>query len=165
MKKASKFLFNKMDEYVIFHRPYLQEFLDYIFKNYNVSIWTAASKDYALFIINKIILQNNPNRKIDFILFRYHCDLSDKHKGGIKNLKMLWDIFQFEGYTKHNTVILDDFEDVYNLQPNNCIAAVPFEFVDEGSEKDKFLKTLIPKLRKLKTHIKNNGKNPAKKIN
>ena len=74
--KFDKFKSSKFEEYKIFHRPHLQEFLDYIFKNYNVSIWTAASKDYALFIINKILLQNKPERNIDVILFRYHFKIT-----------------------------------------------------------------------------------------
>jgi TFIIF-interacting CTD phosphatase-like protein len=51
-KKASKFRFETMENYyIIFERPGLQQFLTFLFKNFNVSIWTAASKDYALFII------------------------------------------------------------------------------------------------------------------
>ena len=55
-EKSKLFRSDNMDGYyMVYSRPYLQEFLDYIFKNFNVSIWTAASKDYALFIIEKII--------------------------------------------------------------------------------------------------------------
>ena len=32
-------------------RPYLFEFLEWLFDNCNVSVFTAADKDYALFII------------------------------------------------------------------------------------------------------------------
>ena len=57
-EKACNKIFRKIEmgkQYTIFERPNLQNFLDFIFENFNVSIWTAASKDYALFIINKII--------------------------------------------------------------------------------------------------------------
>ena len=33
-------------KWVIFERPYCQEFLDWLFQNFHVSIFTAASKDY-----------------------------------------------------------------------------------------------------------------------
>ena len=80
-KKMQKFKYYNMDgEYTIFERPYLQEFLDYLFdkkNNFNVSVWTAASKDYALFIIGNIILKKDkPERKLDFIFFSYHCSWS-----------------------------------------------------------------------------------------
>ena len=38
-EKAKRFDFENMDDYyVIFERPHLQKFLDYIFENFNVSI-------------------------------------------------------------------------------------------------------------------------------
>ena len=43
--------------YVVFERPYLQSFLDYIFDKFNVYVWTAASKDYALYIIGLCVIR------------------------------------------------------------------------------------------------------------
>ena len=80
-KKAAKFRFETMENYyIIFERPYLQQFLTFVFKNFDVSVWTAASKDYALFIIEKIIIAGNKDRKLDYIFFSYHCGLSKKYK-------------------------------------------------------------------------------------
>ena len=53
------------ETYRIYLRPYLEEFLDYIFENYNVSVFTAADKPYALFIAENII--NNENRKLEYV--------------------------------------------------------------------------------------------------
>jgi TFIIF-interacting CTD phosphatase-like protein len=87
--KEKKFIFHNMDNYyTIFERPGLQIFLDYLFKNFNVSIWTAASKDYALFIIDNIILQNKKERQLDWVFFSYHCDLSRKLMIMMKFLKL-----------------------------------------------------------------------------
>ena len=89
-KKMKKFDFEDMDGYyIIFERPNLQKFLTYVFENFNVSVWTAASKDYALFIIDKIIIGNRKNRKLDYIFFSYHCDISKKMVKGIKRLQIL----------------------------------------------------------------------------
>ena len=77
-EKALNFPIHDMDGYyIIFERPFLQDFLDYVFDNFNVSIWTAASKDYALYIIKNVIL-NKPNRKFNCIFFSYHCNISKK---------------------------------------------------------------------------------------
>lgn len=153
--KAKKFVFHDMDGYyVVFERPGLQPFLTYLFENFNVSIWTAASKDYALFIIDKIVLAGNKNRKIDYIFFSYHCDISEKKKKGTKDLSLLWDTFGLKEFTKENTVILDDYDEVQNTQPENCIVAVPFEFGKEGSEKDDFLEKLQEKVRNLNDGVK-----------
>ena len=148
--KAKRFKFEPMEDYyIIFERPYLQEFLDFLFENFNVSVWTAASKDYALFIIDKIILKDkNKNRKIDYIFFSYHCNISKKIKNKSKDLSLLWEVYKIENYNKNNTLILDDYDEVYNTQIENCIIAIPFKFVERGSENDKFFKNLIPKLKK-----------------
>lgn len=166
-EKAKMFDFEDMDGYyIVFERPGLQTFLDYLFQNFNVSIWTAASKDYALFIIEKQILAGKPERKLDYIFFSYHCDVSQIHTGNSKRLDILWNLYNIDGYTEDNTVILDDYvEDVFRSQPDNCIVAIPFEFTERGSETDKFLTKLIPKLKKMKKHILRGGKQPARIVN
>lgn len=159
-EKAKRFDFENMDDYyVIFERPYLQKFLDYLFENFNVNIWTAASKDYALFIIEHIIIGNHQNRKIDYTFFNYHCSLSSKFKKGTKDLSMLWDVYKDHNFSPLNTFILDDYDEVYNTQPNNCIFADAFHFTKKGSEKDKFLYNLIPKLKRIKSNIEKGKKN------
>jgi TFIIF-interacting CTD phosphatase-like protein len=143
--KANNEIFNKinMDNiYIVFQRPNLDKFLDFIFENFNVSVWTAASKDYALFIINKLILKldakDKPKkkRKLDYVFFSYHCDISKKIKKGTKDLSILWDEFKLPGYSKHNTFIIDDYSEVYKTQPKNCIQIREFNFTDESSEDD-----------------------------
>ena len=152
-EKSVKFKFENMDDYyIIFQRPHLQKFLDYVFANFNVSIWTAASKDYALFILDKIITPvNKPERKIDWVFFSYHCDISRKIKKSSKDLTMLWDIYRIKGYSIDNTFIIDDYDEVYNSQPNNSIIVPEFQYYDENSENDNFLKKLIKQLKILNT--------------
>lgn len=140
--RVSKFRLHNLDnEYLIFERPHLQEFLDWLFANYNVSVWTAASKDYALFIIKNIIL-TNPDRHLDFILFSYHCDISESIYRYHKQLYLISDIFNVEGYRMDNTLIIDDHDKVFECQPANCIHIVPFEMLALESEKDTYLKTI-----------------------
>lgn len=166
-KKGEHFRSDDMDGYyIVYSRPYLQEFLDYLFKNFNVTIWTAASKDYALFIIEKIIINNLPERKLDFIFFSYHCDLSKKMKKYSKELCMLWNIHNLPGYSEKDTIIIDDYKgDVHKCQPNNCIIAPPFEFTVEGSENDTFLKDLIPELDAMKMRIEEGSDDIATSVN
>ena len=165
-KKARRFNFEDMDGYyIVFERPYLQIFLDYLFANFNVSVWTAASKDYALFIIDKFVISGKPERNINFIFFSYHCDISKKLKNGSKDLSILWDVYNLEGYNENNTFILDDYNEVYKTQPERCIICPPFYFNDEDSEKDNFLKNLPETLEKLKKKIAKGKRNPLKNIN
>lgn len=164
-EKAKKFEFENMDDYyIVFERPGLQTFLDYIFANFTVSIWTAATKDYAAFIADKMLVKDKPERRIDMMLFSYHCDLSKKMKKGSKMMSMLWDVFELEGYDEKKVVILDDFAEVQKNNPDNHIKAKPFKFTDKGSEDDTFLKELQPKLDKMRDHIKSGGSHPGRVV-
>ena len=162
VKKENPTKYHDMDGYYkVTERPNLQEFLDYVFKNFNVIIWTAASKDYAAFIIKEILL-GNKDRKVDYVFFKYHCNLSKKYQNGSKNLKLLWENFKLNKLNSSNTIIIDDYDEVYNIQPKNCVIAPAFEYDDENSENDEFLKDLIPLLKKYK---QSSSKKPANKIN
>lgn len=149
------------NNYTISERPHLQKFLDYIFKHYRVSVWTAASKDYALFIIENIVLQDK-SRKINYILYDDHCDYSYKNKNAIKSLSILWEM---PGFTDKNTLILDDNLDVYNAQPNNCIRAYPYYVTELGKTPDNFLLFILTELKKCKKQTITNAKDIVKKIN
>ena len=142
-EKMKLFKYKKMDDsYITFARPHLQEFLDYIFKNFRVAVWTAASKSYAKFIIDNFILIK-PGRKLDFVFYSYHCNLSIKSGNGLKGLNMLWEKFNLKGYNKHNTIIIDDNHDVKKIQIENCYHIPEFNYNKRGSENDKELSKLI----------------------
>ena len=147
MKKAIKFDFQIMPNfYIIFERPYLQEFLTYIFANYNVSVWTAATKDYADFVVKNIIIAGRPERKLDFVFHSDHCKMSRILRRKLKCLDLLWKRYHLRGYDAKNTVIIDDNSEVFRSQRRNTIRAPPFQFYDKNSEKDKFLIQLMKKL-------------------
>ncbi len=152
-EKALKFSIHDMDGYyIIFERPRVQEFLDYLFENFDVSIWTAASKDYALFVIDNIVL-SRPNRKIGFIFFSYHCKISKKfYNKNSKNLKLLWEKFHLGGkFDAKHSLIIDDLPEVYESQPKNCINIHPFEILEDGSENDNVLMNdIVPMLEKFR---------------
>jgi len=120
------------EQYIIYGRPYLQEFLDALFANFNVSVWTAASSDYANFVIQNFILVPGTSRTLDFIYTRSHCEILSLNDGSEFLTKPLIKIFQkHKLYNQHNTFILDDNPDVHKIQKNNCILAKPFEIVNK----------------------------------
>jgi len=134
--------------YKVFERPGLQHFLDYLFDNFNVSVWTAASKSYALFIIDKFIL-TNANRKLDYIFFSHHCKRSKKIKSTQKSLQILQDEFNLPFDIK-STYIIDDHPEVYKAQPEQCINIKPFEFTERQSFNDDELeKNIKPRLQQI----------------
>jgi TFIIF-interacting CTD phosphatase-like protein len=135
--------------YIVFSRPHLQEFLTFLFQNFNVSVWTAATKDYAMFIIDKIVLAD-PDRKLDYVFFSYHCDFSKKNGSGTKDLSLLENKYRLRGYNSSNTIILDDnVQEVCSHNPKNCIVCPEFQFTEKGSENDTFLVSLEGELKKI----------------
>lgn len=133
-------------DYIVTERPGVQEFLDFIFANFNVSVWTAATKDYALYVVNQVIL-TKPNRKLDYICFSYHCDLSKIKTGCIKKLSNQF--YHLPQYNSRNTVLIDDNPKVVPKQYGEVIPIEPFDFFKEKSEQDAELKKMTIKLNDL----------------
>ena len=164
--KMKKFKHIQMEEdFLVFQRPYLQDFLTYIFDNFRVSIWTAASQLYATFIIENIILKDHPERKIDWIFFSYHCNISKQYKNGSKVIKTISEVFDIPGYDNADKyVIFDDYHEVKESQPDNCILAEPFEFRDKDSENDAFLQKVTTELQDMVKRSDNNFKIVIEKL-
>lgn len=132
-------------DYKVFARPHLQEFLTWLFSHFNVSVWTAASKSYALFIIEQFIIANKPNRRLDYIFFSHHCRESKIKYKWQKVLSLLHTNFHLK-YDIDRTFIIDDHDDVYTAQPNNCIRIQAFDISHKSCEKDADLKRIMRSL-------------------
>ena len=153
----------KFQDYIpffrIYARPHLEEFLDYLFKNYNVAVLTAAEKDYALFIVERFIL-TKPNRHLEFIMFRTQVDMAEELFGGMKDLRVIWETFKVNNFYPSNTIIIDDLDLVAQTNPNNTLRIEAFFIVDEetgevnlDSDKDKELLNMMVEIDFLKEHF------------
>ena len=117
----------------MFERPHLQSFLTFLFKHFNVSVFTAAESDYALFIIKHFIL-TRPERKLHYFFHRYHVSLGEQRYGEdrIKDLRIYWEYFNLEGFYPCNTFIVDDLPDVQKVNPYNTLRVYPFDLLEKG---------------------------------
>ena len=150
-EQLMKFKFHNMDDlYLISERPNVQDFLTELFENYTVSVWTAASKDYALFIIENVLLknpQNTPPRHLKYIFWSDHGSLSKKlYDKKPKKLSLLWDIFRLPGFDPYNTIIVDDYDKVTVCQPDNAIKIAEFDCTRDGHENDTELTSMCATL-------------------
>lgn len=119
------------DEYLVVLRPHLEPFLNFVFSNFNVSIWTAASRSYALFILSNVVLKNG--RKAHLFLHSKNCSMSKKEYGNLKDLRMLHECWKVDGYSHGNTIIIDDNKGVKSCQKKFCINVAPFDpFSEDG---------------------------------
>lgn len=138
------------DYYDIFERPHLQEFLDYLFENFDVGVWTASSKDYAIFVIKHFITEpenHDRGRKVKIFLCSHHCNVSRKHTKGItKDLKLIsdkWGLYP----SSDKIILIDDLEILANHQPNNVITVKPFFYDKEEAYSDTELLKVKEKLK------------------
>lgn len=151
VKARSIFRTVRMEDYYdIFERPYLQEFLDYLFENFNVGIWTASSKDYAIFVIKNFIIEPEKkvrlNRKINLFLCSHHCNVSKKYfKGITKDLKLISDRWNLKDLS--DLILIDDLEILAEHQPNNVISIKPFFYDKDEAYNDNELFKLIETLK------------------
>lgn len=103
-------------------RPYLRQFLDYCFANFEIAVWSAGTYDYVMKVCQNIF----PNRTLKFIWSREQCVsevLFDNHEYSIllyKPLIKVWKAYR-NIYTKTNTFILDDNPLTYSKNQNNAI--------------------------------------------
>lgn len=140
------------DDYVVCERPGLRPFLDWLFKNFNVMIWSAASPDYVDFIAKNIIGKRG---KIEHIFNSDHCDESrKKYKKTIKMLRMLWEDKDLQGYGPYNTIIIDDLKYVTDPQPHNSIPVKRFVANQRGVN-DSELEKVKNKLTDIKYKFEN----------
>ena len=101
----------KMDDYYTVHeRPNVQKFLDYLFKNFKVSIWTAASLSYVLAIIEKTFFENHPERELEYLFHWDHCKDCEKKLGYFKQISHLQNTYKLPEFG-NNSILIDDRDD------------------------------------------------------
>lgn len=134
-------------------RPYLDEFLDYLFKHFKVSVWTAASEGYAKEIIDRFVIKNKKERKLEHFFFDKHCQDSMKtiNKRCPKDLQYLFK--KNIGFTADNTVIIDDLHEVISHNKDNVVDSLYFDSRTPNASKDSFLLHLIHDLKVLHKRI------------
>lgn len=137
-------------DFYVFERPHLQTFLNFVFENFEVSVWTAASKNYAIWILANM-LKIGSKRKLKHIFFDYHCKQSEKIGRGKKDLSILSKKIGLTDYDMSRVIIIDDNEEVYKTQPKNCISVKEFLFSKNDSENDGELLGVIEMLKNIQT--------------
>jgi hypothetical protein len=92
-------------------RPFLEPFLGFCFKEFQtVSIWTAAPLTWVSVYRKDVFPAAYP---FSLIFTEDHCD--QKYR---KPLRKLW---KFAGFSKHNTIIVDNTSKTYQQNYGNAI--------------------------------------------
>jgi NLI interacting factor-like phosphatase len=138
-------------------RPHYTEFLEYLFSQFEVGVWSSARQNT---VSNMCQLFGNFKKKLLFTWSRENFGLSEddylKNISTIKDLQLVWKSLEdnpnMPSYTAYNTVLLDDSSSKAALQPFNSIAIS--EFNHKSTEKqlngDNELLNVISYLEKVK---------------
>ena len=106
-------------------RPHVREFMDYLFKNHYVSIWTWSDYGYAMRVAT--LLSNGDPTKFKDILSEEDADISATlHKIGGKDLNYLW-------YDYNEKYIKPETREKLN-QRNTNISKINAQREEEGLE-------------------------------
>jgi TFIIF-interacting CTD phosphatase-like protein len=119
-------------------RPHLKKFLKFVFDNYEtVSVWTAATKSYAVKILNHIMTKNQ-RESLAFFLTRKNLKTDN---GEItKPLRKIWESSKNTyGLRPSNTVMLDDKDVVTRFNPGNSFIIPAWK----GRSDDRYLLKFI----------------------
>lgn len=115
-------------------RPFAEEFIAAMAEVYEVVMFTASIKKYALPIFNKIDL----GRKCSGMLYREHCTMHPGTGFMVKDLSRL-------GRRLEHVIIIDNSPGSYYFQPENALPSLNWM----RDRNDQELKDMIPFLKKL----------------
>ncbi|GAN08156.1 NLI interacting factor family phosphatase [Mucor ambiguus] len=122
-------------------RPHYQAFLDFIFKHFEVMVWSSARQQ------NVEKMCHIFTKPLKLVWSRNHLKLSqhqfDSNVDTIKDLDIVWEYFSNE-YNATNTIVLDDSPSKLAHQPYNLIHIRTFnhEEIREGFTDNELLKVI-----------------------
>lgn len=132
----------RVGQYFVYKRPFVETFLRFCFENYEVAVWTTATKSYAEEIF-KVILKTE--YKLQFLWTRERCTLSfDEDEREHFFVKRMYKIRR-HGYKLESVIVVDDSPNVWQDSYGNLVRVSKFE----GDERDDELKVLPFYLKKL----------------
>lgn len=125
-----------------FQRPYLHQFLQTCYEQYDLVIWSATGFVAIDSKLTNLGIYSNPHYKITLVLSKEHM-ITVKHrkkKGGVfeesvKPLEVLWK--NFPGiWTPANTIHIDDMAPNFQLNPKNGLAITPYKDASKQRQDD-----------------------------
>jgi len=101
-------------------RPGAENFLEELSKHYELVVFTAATQDYADFVLNEL----DKNRRISYRLYRQHTS-QNEYSNNIKDLSKI-------GRDLSKVLIIDNVRDNFQLQKDNGLHIK--DFYDDVSD-------------------------------
>lgn len=131
-------------------RPYLHEFLQSAYEDYDIVIWSATGMKHIEKKMKILGVSTNPNYKIIFYLDSLAMISVHTPKYGVVDVKPLGLIWgKFSQYNQKNTIMFDDMRRNFMMNPRNGLKIRPFRQAHFNRTKDKELLYLSKYLKDL----------------
>lgn len=134
--------YSLMQETIIIARPYLREFLHYLFSHHErISIWTNGSSRWYNKCFNECIQHHMPQDKsFDFVITYDDCLVRNKTTCP-KSLSLIYD--KYSNYSEHNTIMIDDSPHTLKDNMDNGILISSYEYEEDDHDLDNELLKMI----------------------
>ena len=90
--------------YHVYRRPDVLEFLDIAFARFDVAVWTASTRPYAV----AVLAQLAPVERFAFIWTRDDCEIIREHRTGRFDLAKNIERVRTLGYDPRDVIVVDD---------------------------------------------------------
>ena len=135
--EKAKYVVHDHKDGVFIERPHLEAFLDYLFENCTVSVWTWSDADYAEGVVKRFLIRGRDDRKVEHIYSEDDAAASSKLHGNSKDLHYLWYEKRLPCFAECNTVLIDDLpgNSVNTSNIRNSITIKPFALFGEVKDR------------------------------
>lgn len=113
----------RIGNFLVWKRPHLDVFLGYLFKYFDVAVWSSVKKWNVDQLIPFIF--NDYKEQLKFVWSQENCEIVENPDPEankplfMKNLISVWE--QFPQYDAGNTLLIDDNKDKTDNNPNICV--------------------------------------------
>ncbi|CAD6993410.1 ubiquitin-like domain-containing CTD phosphatase 1 [Ceratitis capitata] len=134
-------------------RPYLHEFLESAYEDYDIVIWSATNMRWIEEKMKLLGVSTNPNYKIMFYLdtsAMISVYTIERGVVDVKPLGLIWG--QYKQYSSKNTIMFDDIHRNFLMNPRSGLRIRPFRQAHISRHTDKELVKLSKYLKDIALH-------------
>ncbi|XP_062572249.1 ubiquitin-like domain-containing CTD phosphatase 1 [Saccostrea cucullata] len=129
-------------------RPYLHEFLQSAYEDYDIVIWSATGMKWVEVKMKELGVTSNPNYKICFMLDSLAMISVHTPKYGVIEVKALGVIWgKYEQWSAKNTIMFDDIRRNFIMNPQTGLRIRAFREAHFNRDKDRELLKLSKYLK------------------
>jgi len=133
----------RFDEYFVYKRPHLENFLRNISQHFKIAIWSSADDEYVRHIVKQI---SPPEIKFELIWGRSRCSHRTNHELQTFTYEKRLEKLKRQGFRLDRVIIVDDSPEKTRTNYGNAIYIKEFT----GNQEDEELKMLHDYLLTLK---------------